>query len=512
MKILSFVSILLARYLPTIDSSKVRFELSKYPTIHSHNGPLVLCQAVESYTFVLRVIHFLIAYRKIKNQNLHIGWIVLRKPLGVRSYRSKIRSTLLDNKFTDLIWLSLYKSIGGKIAIHLNKDTKAMTKASVRARETQNSLHSKSDLVNFRIENIQVGDLVYDTYLRFKPAATVDIYDPFLGELLEWTWDLYFQTKSYLENHKVTALVTSYTSYIHHGLIARMALERCIPVYSLGARNQLVVQPTVQFPFHVRNFHNYRELLKGSDMKTICEIGTELITRRMTGKIDPATSYMKKSAYNTEIASKIFPITNKKRALVMGHDFYDSPHIYGSMIFADFYEWIEFVFTEARNSEYDFFYKPHPNGLPNNVFITKHLRSKYPNIQFIEKEVSNLQILEEGIDIAFTVYGTVSHEFAFKGVPVVSAGDNPHNAYKFNICARTKEELAQYIHGSKKPILDNSEVPEFCYVHNYRHLNNSLSFFPFLEGNPSMSKSFEFASLDRRIDSMVSAIENCNKL
>ena len=44
------------------------------------------------------------------------------------------------------------------------------------------------------------------------------------------------------------------------------------------------------------------------------------------------------------------------------------------------------------------------------------------------------EIIENGIDYVFTVFGTPAHEYAYRGIKVINASNNnPHSAYKFNI-------------------------------------------------------------------------------
>ena len=70
---------------------------------------------------------------------------------------------------------------------------------------------------------------------------------------------------------------------------------------------------------------------------------------------------------------------------------------------------------------------------------------------------------------AFTVHGTVGHEFAYMGVPVVNAGDNLHIAFDFNINPETVEEYTRCIANAAHldhPV-DRQQVEEFYYMHNF---------------------------------------------
>jgi hypothetical protein len=75
-----------------------------------------------------------------------------------------------------------------------------------------------------------------------------------------------------------------------------------------------------------------------------------------------------------------------------------------------------------------------------------------------------------GISRAATVYGTVSHELAYLGVPSVAAGHNPHVAFDFCTTARTVEEYGDLLRRGADRRLDAAELRtqalEFVYMHN----------------------------------------------
>jgi hypothetical protein len=59
---------------------------------------------------------------------------------------------------------------------------------------------------------------------------------------------------------------------------------------------------------------------------------------------------------------------------------------------------------------------------------------------------SHHQIIEEGINVALTCYGTIGFEYAALGIPVVNASlSNPHIAFDFNIHPRSLDEYRNTI-------------------------------------------------------------------
>jgi hypothetical protein len=176
-------------------------------------------------------------------------------------------------------------------------------------------------------------------------------------------------------------------------------------------------------------------------------------------------------------SGRILPDCKEARILVMLHDFVDSPHGYRSMLFPDFNEWIYFLLERAEKTPYRWFVKPHPClGDPSrrklneaNRRILADIKKRFVKIDFLDENISNRQLIEDGVSAIFTVHGSAGHEFAYSGIPVVNAGDNPHIAYDFNIHAKTIWEYEELIQnaGRLQIEIDREKIEEFFYMHHY---------------------------------------------
>ena len=61
----------------------------------------------------------------------------------------------------------------------------------MRTNKLFKKINSKSDLIKLRYKDIVIGDLVYDTYLRFNRVATVDINDKKLKLIIRNAINIY---------------------------------------------------------------------------------------------------------------------------------------------------------------------------------------------------------------------------------------------------------------------------------------------------------------------------------
>ncbi|PCJ61796.1 MAG: hypothetical protein COA79_05730 [Planctomycetota bacterium] len=334
-------------------------------------------------------------------------------------------------------------------------------------------LENKRDLLNLHFEDIPIGDLIYDSYLRVYSVTTVDLKDMRLKNLICSALEIVQRCKNYLNTHDVKLVLLSHAVYIEYGLIARCAAFRGIDVYVVGhiwgtpIRGKITKDHFLQTVDHYQYPTIFNSLANKENRLESAKI---MLKNRFTGVIDSSIAYMKNSAYgeNNKSDKNIFLKSDKKRILIMLHCFFDSPHIYKSMVFEDFYEWIYFTLSKIDYQSYDVYVKPHPNGLVGNEPIIRDLEQNFKLAKFIDKQVSNSQILKESLDCVITVCGTVGHEFAYHDIPVITAGDNPHSAYNFCKEAKTKEEYLNLVNsvGGSLPIeINKSEIEEFFYMH-----------------------------------------------
>ena len=95
-----------------------------------------------------------------------------------------------------------------------------------------------------------VGDLIYDSYLRFFNKPTIKEIDTNVIKTIEIALNIYYNFKSFLKSNNVKILLNTYTTYLNHGILARICLDNNIPTYTLGANNYVTQLLSSDFPFH----------------------------------------------------------------------------------------------------------------------------------------------------------------------------------------------------------------------------------------------------------------------
>lgn len=306
-------------------------------------------------------------------------------------------------------------------------------------------LQQQGKLFSLRVGGIEVADLVIDSYLRFKPSPVFDVNDPFVRRLVWQALRDVRQAEDYFGgNSKPRWYLTSYTTYLEHGIPARIALKHGVAVWSFGNLNSFGKQLTRTDHFHTQNFASYRNGFEALDLKPERLVqAEELLENRLAGGIDAATSYMRQSAYAQ--ADIELPSGLAGAVVVFLHDFYDSPHVYPQLAFTDFWQWICFTIEVLQKSGAAFFLKPHPNQIALSDAALGCLRQAYPQVQWLPAKISNLQLARAGIACGVTVYGTVAHELAYLGVPSIGCALHPHHTFDFCRTARTREEYERML-------------------------------------------------------------------
>jgi hypothetical protein len=385
-----------------------------------------------------------------------------------KSISAYIKSRLF-NTLSNLKWIRLYNSFCEGVGYSSTSFRPINDMADLlQAWKFWRELKNRNVLVNLVIDGIAVGDLVNDSFLRFKPAPTVDMKDIYLLILLWQTYRGVRRAESYFSRVKPKLYLTSYSTYIQHGIPVRVALKHQVRVFSFSNFQEFAKELSVTDWFHTKNPDNYAKnfLAMDANLEKITAAEAGLVTR-LSGGVDSATAYMRRSSY-AETGEAVPDV--RGAVVVFLHDFYDSPHVYRDMVFPDFWEWICFTIEMLGNSKAKFFIKPHPNQISLSEGVLSELKSRYPEVAIISSGITNKQLAEAGMSCAVTVYGTVAHEMAFLGVPTIASARHPHISFDFCRTAKSRDEYSEMLHCFDDVSFDKEKMRKqsliFYYMHN----------------------------------------------
>lgn len=399
------------------------------------------------------------------------------RSFNVNESKNLIRFLLyrLTNLAFGVKWVRAYKSfapfIGFKFAA-FNPFCDVLD--AILAFKCYRHIVSHEELLGLSIKKIYVGDLINDTYLRFKPSPTLSLNDPYLFFLIWHAYRSIRTSKKYFSKTPPQFFLTSYSTYLQHGIAVRAALLNGVSVYSFGNYQEFSKKLNIEDFYHTKNPNNYRVEFDLLENKSQCiHLAEESFKRKLAGEVDHHFSYMKNSAY---VPTEESIPTVRGASIIFLHDFFDSPHVYPGMIFHDFWDWICFTIDCLDSANLKYFVKPHPNQINLNDSVLSRLIKKYPHLKFISPKVTNIQLIDKGIVSAITVYGSVAHEMAYFGIPSIACAKHPHISYSFCLTAGSKEEYKKLILECQIiQDLDKSKMRreslEFYYMHNLNLTN-----------------------------------------
>lgn len=391
-----------------------------------------------------------------------------------REFFKKLKFYLVNYKIK-----KIFQSFGVNNFIIPDTNT-YQNKAKELTKELINKVNSKKDLVNLTINDILVGDLIYDQYLASYKEPTVEIKSKKLRKILLEFSNLYLQWQELFSQRDIKAFIISHACYFM-GLPARIAISFKINVYQVNLTHIYYITKDNLLPY--QDLHSYKqdfEKLDAATQKKGIEEARERLKLIFEGSTDVDQIYIKDSAYSQKkISKKVLENNSQIKVLIASHSFYDSPNGMGQGLFPDFYEWLEFLGNLSNETNYEWYIKTHPG---TNILDKKTIEdfvSRNNKIKLIPNFISHHQLIEEGINIVLTVHGSIGIEYAAKNITVINASlNNPHISFDFNIHPKSIKELKEIIINLDKYVNANlfSEDVYKCYFMKYLYYKDDIFF------------------------------------
>lgn len=371
----------------------------------------------------------------------------------------------------------VYKSFGVTDIMCLKYTSKIKEKGYKKASNIFKNIKTKKEILNIKIDNVLIGDLIYDTYLKKYKIETIDLKDPKFYIFFENTIILYYFWSDFFKKKNINGVIISHAVYTL-AIPARIAMKYNIKVlianhttlYNLTKKNMLSF---IEFKFFKKKFLELSNRIK----KLGIEISKKRISKRFYGKIGVDMWYSTISSFGKIKSKKRVLESNKKlKILIAAHDLFDSPHVSGKLLFSDFSEWLKFLGKISKDSEYDWYLKVHPYFIKESYDKIKKIIFKYPEIKIIDPKTSHHQLIKEGIDIVLTCMGTIGFEYALFNKTVINASiNNPHFDYNFNINPRNLSEYKKVLSNLskyKRIQIMKSKIFEYYFMMHIYHPKN----------------------------------------
>ena len=372
-------------------------------------------------------------------------------------------------------WFNFYKKIGIDKII-TPEDLKKKYEKEINYNKINNKfinlkkkIKTKKDIHKIKIDNIYVGDLIYDTYIRFGNVPTVNIDDKYLDYIIYNTIRYIAIFEKFSKN--IDIFFSVYSTYVQHGLPVRTFLKNRRKVITDG-NNQYFKFLTKKDYYHVENYKNFRKDFKKIKEKKNClNISKKLIKNYFFNKKNKSSiySYLNKNLFNNTINRKIKNLDG----VIFLPNFFEAQREWGNILFNDFYEWIFFIIDLLKKTNLKFMIKPHPNINSINKeskIVIEEIKLRYPEIKWLSPNESNYTIFNS-IKFGISMWGSVLWELAYFNKIAISCGDHPAKNYNFIFLPKNLKELKKLILNLNKIKNKNykkKDIYEYIYMYILR--------------------------------------------
>ena len=426
-----------------------------------------------------------------KNSLIHF-WSYITNVLAKKTdsqikyfYIELYKSKASKFEITQRILKKIYNSFNASEGISEHRFLYSNSELSQYEKKFHKINNKKKNLINFSIDNVKLGDLICDSYLRATMKPTVDMRDPYLKKIFFKSLKFYFVSKEYFNKNNIIALIPSHVCF-YYGIIARIAAKNNIPIIKVNSdkrgnknfRINIVDQKYVnEEPPPYFYFKKIFKKFSVSHKKKALSIGKKILKNRLGGNYDSTLPYMKISQFNKNLKkTKLINKNTKKKIFIFPHCYFDNVHRYRYILFNDFADQINFLLKLSKKyPNYEWYYKPHTHDLGSDKLIHDKMLKDYPNIIRLDAKVSHNQIIESNPYCIITNHGSVGHEYAAFKIPVIFTGDNKHINYKFGLHAKSKREIEVAIMNDKlfkkKITYNKNDLYEFMYL-NFIYFQN----------------------------------------
>ena len=430
--------------------------------------------------------NYLLSKERFSNFNIYGYWphsihvSRIRPFQKLHEIKSNFYYKFLKNKYS-----KLYSVIGLKSYWDLsNLKFLFITKSEDRnielyAKKIFNKLRNKKDILNLYLDKIYCGDLIYDTYIRFRNVPTVDINDIFLKKIIYLTIISIKCFRKLQKKYKFKHLYTTYATYIHYGLLTRVFLQMNVKVYSGITIAQYNKKLTKKDYSSVDNYKKFQQIFsKLNNKKKRLQSSKKMINKIFykNRKDLQFNDYMQVDPFKKNNRK----IKKKYDGIVFLPNFFESQMEWGKLIFTDFHEWINYTCDLIKQNDLNIAIKPHPNIFFSNTEsqkIVNELKNKYKCIDWINPFISNIDLFKN-IKCGISPWGTILWELAYFNLHPISAGEHP--ACKYNIgyeprsISQYKKILLSVGKLNYKNYISKKKILEYCYMY-YLYNNDAYN-------------------------------------
>lgn len=336
------------------------------------------------------------------------------------------------------------------------KEVRPETAQILRQLEGASEEELRRRVLGLNLNEIPVGDILYDTYLREARHVTMREVDDDLRAYSALMLNYYAIYDQLLTAADVGAAVMGHLYYLRFGMLSRLCAAHGVDVFARDAGKGLRVQRR-------RGMKEVSDVMLRISPEMISEakalggasavsIGEDTLARRMSGTSNEY-EYLNEEGYSPDRArvtedslSKSLGLSpDRPKGLLVVHAFPDASHCPPNLLFDDFYDWYAKTLEKVREfPDVDWLIKPHPHLGYYTDDVEPQRRAEAAaaecaHIHLISEDV-NTAGLSAVTDFTLSINGKVGLEFAGHNVPAILAGGAFYAGLGFTEEPKTAED------------------------------------------------------------------------
>lgn len=332
-------------------------------------------------------------------------------------------------------------------------------------------LKTKYDWLDITIDGVNYGVEIYRYFVRayaarFDPKKYHNQMKVVLNDALRRI--VYYN--DYFNANSVVAVLANDGLYLE-GILRIIAWKHNAKFYAVswGRVHRFANNDIASITRYGRNMREVFANLSTEEQDEGIAWAKNQLNKRFHGDTSEIKYMGNNTVYAEPITDRILRESDRIKVMICPHAIIDDPYPFGRFMFADHEDWLEYLGKMSEKTNYDWYIKYHPLAGKESTDMWDSIIKKYPNIHKLPLHCSPLQLRDEGINFALTLWGTIGHEYPLLGIQVINGGNNPHEDFDFNWNAKDIDQYEDWLLHLDRlhKEINVEEVYQFYYV-NFR--------------------------------------------
>lgn len=451
---MNFIKNFFKKYRLFLNNNEKKFILnnSKFSTFNPKKKTIIFVFNYDYY-FLLLYKNLINEKNLLKNYNIVGIWstnVYPNKNKNSLVYKLKLVLNIIYDLIIFYKCKKIYSSIGFSKFYHYNFSYYFRKKIKVSNKEFE--FQNLSELIQYKFDDIWLGDLIHDTFVKFTSNPTVDINHPILKKIIRKSISTLEFIKELDNDLNFKILISPYSSYLSFGPIVRYSSINNKEVFTCGSMFSYFKKIFPSRPLHSENSLNFKKMFENLENKNEkIELSKKEMDKKFSGKKVMSNQYIAVNTYDEKFYKYDDERLNQLDGVVFLHDYFDAAHDQENLIFNNFYEWSEYTFNLIKNEKLNIGIKTHPNSVRDSKKAEESFKKKYQELIWIDSKVSNLNIFKKrNIKFGVSVNGSVLYELPYFNKLGISCGTNPTSAFDFNLNPKNLDEYKYFLKNAHK--------------------------------------------------------------